>query len=159
VFIPTKLNGRYITGAQLSFDQTTGQPIVNLSFTTEGGQLFEDITGRNIGKRLAIFLDDALISAPNVRSKISGGQAQITNITAEEGKQLVERLNAGALPAPIKLVNQQTIDPSLGSNSLKTGVVAGLAGTLIIIIFMIAYYRSKGIFASFALIIYILLTL
>ncbi len=158
-FVPTKLSGRYITGAQLTYNQNTGQPEVSLSFNTEGAQLFEDITGRNVGKRLAIFLDNELISAPNVNGKISGGQAQITNITAVEAKQLVERLNAGALPAPIKLVNQQTIDPSLGSNSLKTGVAAGIAGTILVIIFMIAYYHTKGIFASLALIIYIFLTL
>jgi preprotein translocase subunit SecD len=94
-----------------------------------------------------------------VQQKISGGQAQITGVTAAEGKQLAERFNAGALPAPIKLVNQETIDPTLGSNSLKTGVVAGLVGTILVMIFMIAYYRTKGIFATLALVIYIFLTL
>jgi len=159
VFVAGQLTGRYVTGAQLSFDQNTGAPVVNFSLNSEGAKLFEDMTGRNIGKPIGIFLDGELVSAPRVNAKISGGQAQITGVSADEGKQLVERFNAGALPAPIKLVNQQTIDPSLGSHSLKTGIVAGLVGTLLVIIFMLAYYKVNGIFASFALIIYILLAL
>lgn len=155
----TNLTGRYVTGAQFGLDPTTSRPMVSLAFTEEGGKLFEELTGRNVGKYLGIFVDDEPVSSPHVDQKIIGGQAQITGITAQEGKLLAERLNAGALPAPIRLINQQTINPTLGSNSLKTGIVGGLIGTLLVILFMIAYYRLNGIFASFALIIYIIFTL
>jgi protein-export membrane protein SecD len=94
-----------------------------------------------------------------VDSKISGGQATISGVGPDEGKQLAERFNAGALPAPIELINQQTINPTLGSNSLKTGIVAGLIGTFLVILFMLSYYRVNGLFASIALIIYIIFTL
>ncbi len=158
-FIPTNLTGRYIKGAQLDFDQTTGAAQVDIQFNDEGAKIFEELTGRNVGKPLAIFLDNALIEMPTVREKISGGQAQITGkFTVDEAKKMVERFNAGALPAPIKLVSQQTIGPSLGQESLKKAIYAGTIGTTIVMLFMIIYYRKFGIFASLALIIYIALT-
>lgn len=156
---PTDLTGRYVTGAQFTLDPTSGVPVVNLAFTDEGGKIFEDLTSRNIGKHLAIFVDNELISAPRVTGTITGGRGQITGVGPEEGKLLAERFNAGALPAPIKLINQQTINPTLGSNSLKTGIVAGLLGTLLVILFMVAYYKVNGVFASLALILYIIFTL
>ena len=159
-FIKTSLTGRFITGAQLTFDQTTQAPQISLSFSDEGAKHFEEITERNVGQPLAIFLDDALIEAPVVQTKISGGQAVITgNFTRDEAKTLVERFNAGALPAPVTLINQQTISPTLGENSLRNALVAGAVGTLLVIIFMLIYYRYLGIFASLALVIYIILTL
>lgn len=158
-FVPTKLTGRYVTGAQLTFDQNTRRPEVSLAFTDEGGKLFEELTAQNIGKPIGIFLDNALISNPVVQQKISGGNAVITGVGADEAKQLVQRFNAGALPAPIKLVNQQTINPSLGADSLHKALLAGLIGTLLVILFMIIYYRTLGIFASLALVVYLALTL
>lgn len=158
-YVPTDLNGRYVTGAQLDVQSTSGQPAVALAFNSEGAEIFEKLTEANVGRPLAIFLDNALISAPVVQEKISGGQAQITGVTLEEAKQLVQRFNAGALPAPIKLIDQLTVDPTLGSNSLKMAIWAGFIGTLLVILFMIGYYRKLGIFASLALIIYIALTL
>jgi protein-export SecD/SecF family membrane protein len=158
-FLPTNLTGRYIKGAQLDFDQTTGAAQVNLEFNDEGAQIFEELTGRNVGKPLAIFLDNVLIEMPVVREKISGGKAQITGkFTVDEAKKMVERFNAGALPAPIKLVSQQTIGPSLGQESLKKAIYAGFIGTLVVMFFMLVYYRKFGVFASLALIIYIALT-
>jgi protein-export membrane protein SecD len=158
-FIPTLLTGRYIKGAQLDFDQTTGAAQVNLEFNDEGASIFEELTGRNVGKPLAIFLDNVLIEMPVVREKISGGKAQITGkFTVDEAKKMVERFNAGALPAPIKLVRQQTIGASLGQESLKKAIYAGFIGTLIVMLFMLVYYRKFGVFASLALIIYIALT-
>lgn len=156
---PTELTGRYVKKAQLIFDQVN-QPQIFLEFNDEGAALFEKITEKNIGKPLAIFLDNNLISAPTVSEKISGGRAQITGrFTIQEAKQLVERFNAGALPAPINLVNQQTVGASFGRDSLEKMIWAGLYGTLAIIIFMIGYYRSLGVFAALALLIYVVLTL
>lgn len=159
-FIQTNLSGRYVNGAQLSFDQTIGSPQISISFNDEGGQIFEQITAKNIGKPVAIFLDNQLIEMPVVQEKISGGKAQITGkFSINEARQLVERFNAGALPAPITLINQQTIGASLGADSLSKTVWAGILGTLIVMAFMIFYYRGFGLAAALALLIYIVLTL
>lgn len=159
-YIPTSLNGRYVQSAQLSFDSTTGKPQVSIAFDDEGAKLFEQITERNVGRPVAIFLDNELIEMPTVQEKISGGQAQITgSYTYEEAKRMVERFNAGALPAPITLVNQQTVDADFGRDSLDKMVFAGFFGTLAVLLFMIIFYRTLGIFAAMALIIYIPLTL
>jgi protein-export membrane protein SecD len=159
-FTPTELTGRYISGAQLTFDQVTRSPQISLSFNKEGSQLFADITGRNVGKPVAVFLDNNLITAPVVQEKIIGGQAQITGqFTIQEAKELVGRFNAGALPAPINLINQQTIGASLGADSLQKTLYAGLIGTLILIAFMIFYYRGFGFVASLALLVYLAITL
>ncbi|MGC9611120.1 MAG: protein translocase subunit SecD, partial [Minisyncoccia bacterium] len=104
-FVPTNLNGRYITSAQLGFSSVTRQPEVDLQFNGEGADIFAELTGKNVGKPLAIFLDNQLIEMPTVEQKITGGKAQITGgFTIDSAKQLVERFNAGALPAPITLV-------------------------------------------------------
>jgi len=159
-YIPTDLTGQYITGAQLTFEQTTNAPQVSITFNSQGATLFQQITAANVGKPLAIFLDGQLIEAPTVEQAISGGQAVISGgFTVATAQQLVERFNAGALPAPITLVSQQTISPTLGSNSLKQLIIAGIIGTLLVMLFMIFYYRLLGIFAAMALIIYIALTL
>ncbi len=159
-FEPTKLTGRYLERAQLEFDQQTYQPSVSLEFNDEGSQLFEQLTSENKGKRIAIYLDGSPISAPVVQEAITGGKAQITGgFSTEEAKELVQRLNAGALPVPIKLVNQQTIGASLGKLSLEKSLKAGLWGFLAILLFLIFYYRMPGILASFALFIYIAVVL
>ncbi len=155
-FVPTNLTGRYVQGAQLDFDSTTRAPQVNIQFNDEGAKFFTDLTAQNVGKPLAIFLDNKLIEMPIVREKISGGRAQITGqFTVDEAKKLVERFNAGALPAPINLISQQTIGASLGQESLNKAIFAGAIGIFIIILFMIGYYRQLGIFASLALLIYV----
>ena len=163
-FISTELTGRYIKGAQIVFDAGgTGAglgPIVALEFDKEGAEIFEKLTEKNIGRPVAVFLDNELITMPIVQTKIEGGKAQITgNFTVEEAKELVGRFNAGALPAPITLVNQETVSPELGSDSLQKAILAGSLGTLLVIIFMCVYYRVLGIFASLALLMYIALTL
>ncbi len=158
-FIPTTLTGRYVKSAQVNFDQTTGSPEVDIQFNDEGAVIFEELTVKNVGKPIAIFLDNALIEMPTVQEKISGGQARITGkFTADEAKTMVERFNAGALPAPINLISQQTIGASLGQQSLNKAVYSGILGTIMIMIFMLFYYRVFGIFASLALIIYVILT-
>lgn len=160
VYIPTTLNGKYIKRATLDFNQTTAEAQVALEFTPEGGDLFEAITEQNIGKIVGIFLDNQPISEPVVREKISGGRAVISgNFTAKTAKELVQRFNAGALPAPITLESQQAVGASLGRDSLRASLLAGLVGTLIIMLFMIVYYRFNGVLASIALVVYIVLSL
>lgn len=157
---PKALTGRHVKSAQVTFDQTTGKPQVSLEFNEEGAQIFEMLTEANVGKVVAIFLDNILIEAPVVQQKITGGQAVISgNFNIQTAKQLVERFNAGALPAPITLINQQTVSATLGADSLHKALVAGLIGTILIMIFMVLYYRYLGIFASLALAIYVFLTL
>ncbi|MDE2001071.1 MAG: protein translocase subunit SecD [Patescibacteria group bacterium] len=155
-FKPTELNGRYVKDAQLTFDSVTNAPQIALEFTGDGAKLFSDITQRNVGKPLAIFLDGNLLTAPTVREAITSGKAQITgNFTLQEAQQLVQRFNAGALPAPITLVNQQTIGAALGQDSFNKMLQAGLWGTLAVMLFMVLYYHVLGIFAVIALAMYI----
>ncbi len=159
-FKPTSLTGQYLEEAQLQFDNQTYQPQVGLQFDEEGSDLFERITEENVGKRIAIYLDGAPISAPVVQEPIGGGQAQITgNFSLAEAKELVQRLNAGALPVPINLINQQTIGASLGQASLDRSLEAGVLGFLAILLFIIFYYRLPGLLASLALLIYVILVL
>lgn len=161
-YIPTKLTGRFLTLATLGFDDLN-KPIVVFEFNDEGGRLFEEITARNVGQRLAIFMDGELTDAPVVQQRISGGRAQISGgrdgFMIDEARELVERFNAGALTAPIKLVNQRTVSPSAAGDSLRTIIIAWLVGTALIVSFMIIYYRTLGLFSAVALLMYTVLTL
>lgn len=154
-FIPSELNGRYLKRAELQFDATTNAPLISVEFNNEGADLFEKITERNIDRPLGIYLDGVLLSAPMVREKISGGKAQITGqFTIKEARDLVRRLNAGALPVPITLVNQQIVEASLGAESLRRSLLAGLIGFLAVAVFMLVWYRLPGVIAVIALLIY-----
>jgi protein-export membrane protein SecD len=158
--LPTELTGKYLQKAQLSFDSNTSKPEIDLQFDDTGAALFEKITKENIGKRIAIYLDGMPISAPMVQEAISGGRARITgSFTIEEAKTLVRRLNAGALPVPIKLINQQTIGASLGEASLNQSLFAGIIGLLAVALFMILWYKLPGFLSVLALLIYTLVTL
>jgi len=159
-FKSTELTGKYLKTAQLAFDQTTSKPIVSLQFNDEGAKIFEDLTTKNVGKPLAIFIDGLPISVPVVQGPISGGKAQITGkFTLEEAKELSRNLSAGALPVPIKLISQQTVGPILGKTSLEQSLKAGVIGFLAIIIFMILFYRLPGVLASLSLVIYAIFAL
>ncbi|MFA7201395.1 MAG: protein translocase subunit SecD [Candidatus Paceibacterota bacterium] len=159
-WIPTELKGQYIKSASLSFGQQTSQPQVQLQFTTEGGDIFAQLTEQNVGKQIGIFVDNVLISAPVVNEKIPSGSAVINGqFTIDEAKSLAQNINAGALPAPITLVNQQTVGASLGTHSLNASLFAGLIGTIIIMLFMISYYHQRGFLACIALLVYIVLSL
>ena len=159
-FVPTAINGRFVKRAAVIFDPNTGFPQISLEFTDEGGKLFEAVTAENIGYPLAIFLDGAPLSAPIVQQKISGGQAQITGqFTLDEARQLVRRFNAGALPVPITLLSQQSVESSLGKNELARSLYAGMYGTLAVMLFMILWYRLPGVIAVLALGVYASLTL
>lgn len=160
IFIPTALTGRYVKTARVDREQLTNKFTVNIEFNKEGSDIFEILTAKNVSKPLAIFLDNQLIEMPVVQEKIVGGRAQISgNFTLESAKKLTERFNAGALPAPITLVNQQTVSAELGGDSLNKALAAGLVGTILILLFMILYYKRLGFFASVALLMYIALTL
>lgn len=159
-FQSTLLTGQHLKRAELTWNQTTYKPEISLEFNEQGAKIFEELTNKNIGKPLAIYIDQTLLSAPNVQEKITGGKAQITgNFTVEEAKKLVINLNAGALPVPIKLISQENVGPILGKISLEQSLRAGIFGFLIVILFMIIFYRLPGILASLALGIYVLLIL
>ena len=156
----TGLSGKHVRRAQVEFDPNTNQPMVTLSFNDEGRQLFADITKRNVGKLVAIFLDGEAISIPRVQQEIAEGTAVISgSFDFKEAKLLAQRLNAGALPVPIQLLSQQTIGASLGQDSLAKSLHAGAIGFLIVVAFMIQYYRLPGLVASVALAMYTALVL
>lgn len=159
-FLPTNLTGKDLARSELGFNSTTGAPEVNLEFNDKGKQLFADLTAKNVGKRVAIYLDGGVITAPTVQEAIKEGKAVISGqFTVDEARTLVKRLNAGALPVPIKLVSQQTIGATLGQESLEKSLKAGLYGFLLVALFMIFYYRLPGFLASAALVIYTLIIL
>jgi preprotein translocase subunit SecD len=154
-FKPTGLTGKYLKSSVLEFDPNTNKPQIGLEFDDEGAKMFEEITARNVSKKVAIYLDNAAITIPTVQETIAGGRAQITgSFTVDEAKQLARRLNAGALPVPINLINQQSIGASLGEKSLHQSLVAGIIGILAVALFMMLWYRLPGILAVVALIIY-----
>ncbi|MEK7133193.1 MAG: protein translocase subunit SecD [Patescibacteria group bacterium] len=159
-FIPSILTGRYLKRASLDFNQTTFEPMVDLEFNDEGEKIFSNLTRENIGKRLAIYIDGILLSAPAVREEIIGGKAQISGqFTPEQAKSLVRNLNAGALPIPIKLISQQTIGASLGSDALAAGIRGGFYGAIAIAGFLLDWDRNLGLVAIFALLVYVVLVL
>jgi preprotein translocase subunit SecD len=158
-WLPTGLTGKQLSRATVTFDQTTNAPQISLTFNNEGKQLFGDITGRNIGKPVAIFLDEEVLSAPTVQDKITAGEAVITGqFSIQEVKEIVSLLNAGALDVPIKLVEQRTVGATLGEDSVKRSLVAGLVGLILVVIFMLINYRVAGIVAVLALLAYTVIT-
>ncbi|MEK7541924.1 MAG: protein translocase subunit SecD [Patescibacteria group bacterium] len=160
LFAPTPLTGRFIKRADVNFDPTTFQALVSLELTDEGGTIFGELTKKNIGKRLAIYLDGAPISAPVVQEEITGGRAQITgNFTPEEAKAFAGRLNAGALPVPISLIAQQSVEAGLGAASLAASIRAGVIGFIAVAAFMILWYRLPGLLAVMALLLYLAIIL
>jgi len=156
----TGLSGKYLKRAEVVQDQQSSQIQVSLNFDSDGTKLFAEITKKNIGKNVAIFLDGQPISTPRVNEQISSGRAVITGgFTLKDAQLLTRRLNSGALPVPITLISQQTVDATLGADSLAKSYNAALFGLLLVIIFMIIYYRIPGIISAVALGIYAVLTL
>jgi preprotein translocase subunit SecD len=148
------LTGESITDARVQLDTQMGEPYVSLSFDSRGARVFERITGDNVGKRLAIVLDDKVYSAPVIRDKISGGKAQITGaFTMDDAKDLAIVLRAGALPAPVKILEERTVGPSLGKDSIDQGFTSMVIGLSIILILVAVYYRLSGIIADIALLL------
>lgn len=149
------LTGELLTDARVKIGGEFGnEPYVALEFNAEGSRLFDKITGENVGKRLAIILDNTVYSAPVIRERISGGKASITgSFTMDEAKDLAIVLRAGALPAPAKVIQNITIGPTLGQDSINRGVKATILGSFLVIIFMIIYYRFSGVIANIALLL------
>ena len=152
------LTGASLETAKVQISDRFGNPTIGLTFNSQGAVDFERITGENVRKRLAIVLDGVVHSAPVIQERISGGQAQITgNFTLEEARDLAIVLRAGALPAPVNILEERTVGPSLGSDSIKQGILATIIGSLLVILFMIVYYRLSGAVADIALIVNIFL--
>ena len=150
----TGLNGKHFVRADVQLDNLY-QSYVSIKFNEEGSKLFEEVTGRNVGKKLAIFVGGEYISSPKVNEKIAGGNAQISGqFTPEEAKDLAQNLNTGAIPAPIILAGEYTIGATLGQSALNKSLFSGFLGLLLIMIFMIAYYKLPGAVASISLLLY-----
>lgn len=156
----TGLTGRDIKKATVTFDDKTGKPQVALDFTTRGTELFAEITKRNVGKSVGIFLDESPLSTPTVQQPILEGNAVITGTFGEdEAKKLAIAINSGALPIPVKLIEQRNIGPTLGAIEVANSVKAGIVGLIMVMLFMISYYGRLGVIASVTLIIYGLISL
>jgi len=159
-FKQTSLTGKYLKRAELGFEQNTSLPVVNLQFNDEGTKIFAALTKKNVGQPLAIYLDGYPISVPVVREEIPSGRAQISGkFTLPEAKELVTRLNQGALPVPINLISQQSVGAVLGEESIQKITIAALWGFALVLIFMIVFYRVPGFLASISLIIYVILVM
>jgi len=152
------LTGAYLTDAKVQIDSQYNEPYVSIEFDKKGGRIFSQITEQNVKKRLAIVLDSKIYSAPVIQEKISGGSARITgNFSTDEAHDLAIVLRAGALPAPVEIIEERTVGPSLGADSIKKGLVSMCIGGIFVILFMVIYYKGSGIIADVALILNILL--
>ena len=146
------LDGGMLTNAQVGFDQNN-RPMINFSLNSEGAQIFGDFTGKNVGNHLAIVLDSEVYSAPVINERIGGGSGQISgNYSLQEAQDLAIALRSGALLAPIYMMEKRSVGPSLGADSIRASLVALLGGFLLVIIFMVLYYRAAGVVANIALI-------
>jgi preprotein translocase subunit SecD len=151
----TELTGKDLTRAVVVFNPNDGTPQVSLEFNDQGAKQFAAITTRNIGKEVAIYLDGYAISSPTVNETIPNGKAVISGrFDITEAKLLAQRLNAGALPVPINLVNQQIVGATLGAQSVQDSLRAGLIGFALVAIFMLIFYRLPGLLAVLALLVY-----
>ena len=164
VFLPTKLTGRYLKRASLSFGKggagLSNEPVVNLQFNSEGKDIFARTTKENTGKILGIFLDGQPISTPVINEPILNGSAIISgSFKAKEARELVRNLNYGSLPIPISLLSAQTVGASLGKDALARGVYAGIIGLLAVAVFLVLWYRFAGLVAVISLSLYVVIML
>jgi protein-export membrane protein SecD len=156
----TQLDGKHFRAATVTLDPITNIPVVQIMFDDEGGTLFQELTKRNIDKRIAIFVGGELVSAPTVQQEIAGGTAIITgNNSFDEARALAQDLNTGAIPAPIHLSGQRTVEATLGAESLRTSLHAALVGALILALYMLIMYRFLGLLAAGALTMYAIIFL
>ncbi len=155
---PTGLSGKDLTKANLSTNSQNGQWVVDLEFNVAGTKKFAELTKKMVGQQMAIFFNGELQSAPVIREAITGGRAQISGgdsgFAYQEAKTMVDLLNAGALPVPAKIIEENTVGPTLGADSIAKSKIAGALGLGFVMVFMIAYYRAPGIIADIALLIY-----
>ena len=154
----TLLTGAYLTDARVQIDSQFNEPYVSINFDKKGARIFERVTADNVNKRLAIVLDNSVYSAPVIQEKIAGGQARITGrFTTEEARDLAIILRAGALPAPVNILEERTVGPSLGADSIRKGLLSMCFGGLLVVLFMVIYYKTAGLIADVALLLNILL--
>jgi len=152
-----ELTGAYLTNAKVQMGGEYGYPYVNIEFNHEGGRIFANVTEANIEKNMAIVLDGTVQSAPVIRSRIPDGKAIIEgNFTMDDAKLLATVLRAGALPAPVRIIEERTVGPSLGEDSIKAGLMSCAVGALLVVIFMAVYYGTSGMIANFALMLNLL---
>ncbi|MDD2463447.1 MAG: protein translocase subunit SecD [Desulfobulbus sp.] len=155
---PVLMTGEMVKNAQVRIGGTFNEPYVSLDLTSRGGQVFAAITEKSVGRRLAIVLDEIVRSAPVIREKILGGSAQISgNFTHNEATDLAIVLRVGALPAPVDIIQNLTVGASLGQDSINKGMFSGLLGTVLVVLFMLVYYRLSGVIANIGLVLNILL--
>ena len=155
----TLLTGASLTDARVQLDSQYGEPYVSIEFDRKGARAFERITGENVSKRLAIVLDGKVYSAPTIQEKIGGGKARITGrFTMEEARDLAIVLRAGALPAPVTVLEERTVGPSLGYDSIRQGMFAMAVGGALLLVFMALYYKLSGLLADFEVLLNIVLT-
>lgn len=162
-FEPAAITGKHLSRAELQFGngrQLPGSAVVVIHFNSEGGEIFADMTGKNVGRIFGIFLDGVPISTPVINEPIPGGSAVISgNFTPESARELVRNLNFGALPVPIELLNTETIGGTLGGQAVQHGLMAGIWGVGAVMLFMLLWYRLPGLVASLALLIYVVVML
>jgi preprotein translocase subunit SecD len=148
------VSGGELSDAQTGFDQRSGEPVVNFKFNSLGARKFAQATAENVGQRFAIILDNEVISAPVIREAIPGGQGQISgNFTVQSANDLAVLMRAGALPAPLTVVEERTVGPGLGQDSIDKGELAAYVGSIMVIVFMLVTYRLFGVFANIAVVI------
>jgi preprotein translocase subunit SecD len=148
------ITGDLLTDAQVRIDSQFNQPYVSIEFNSTGARLFDQITAANVGKRFAIVLDNNIYSAPVIRERISGGSAQITgSFTEKDASDLAIVLRAGSLPAPVDIIQNVTVGPSLGQDSINKGLLAGLIGVALVVVFMTIYYRAAGVVANMGMVL------
>ena len=153
------LDGEHLTDARASFDQRTHEPLVTFRFDSIGARKFAEITSANVGRPFAIVLDGKVLSAPVIREPITGGSGQISgSFTVEETVTLSALLRAGALPAPLTVIEERTVGPDLGGDVIRMGIYTGIAGFAAVVLFMVALYGSWGMIANFTLLLHLILT-
>ncbi len=154
----TLMTGAYLTDARVQIDSQFNEPYVSIDFDRKGAKIFERITDENVKKRLAIVLDNKVYSAPTIQEKIPGGSARITgSFNTQEAHDLAIILRAGSLPAPVEIIEERTVGPSLGHDSISKGLYSMVAGGILVLLFMVIYYKGAGLVADFALVLNILL--
>jgi preprotein translocase subunit SecD len=150
---PPVLDGSMITDATVGFTQKTNQPAIFFTLNSQGAEIFGDFTGKNVGKRLAIVVDNKVYSAPVIQERIGGGSGQITVGSPEEAHVLAIALRSGSLPAPVILLEQRSVGASLGTDSIRKSLIALISGFVVVVIFMAWYYNLAGVIADIALVI------
>uniref|UniRef100_UPI0035B3BC91 protein translocase subunit SecD n=1 Tax=Novosphingobium sp. TaxID=1874826 RepID=UPI0035B3BC91 len=154
------IKGDQLSNAQQSFDERGNQPIVNITFDQAGGAKFAKLTTENVGKRFAIILDGKVLSAPVIQEPIIGGQARISgSFTVESANQLAIALRSGALPVDLKVVEERSVGPDLGADSISKGLVAMGVGTLAVMLFILVTYGRFGVYANIALVVNVMMIL